>query len=71
MDKDEMVEYAMKAKYVVITSEGNCSLFSTMREITHTYMLDHSTISKALQKNVVCICKTKTMDNICIRSLPM
>lgn len=69
MENDQLIEFAIKAKYIVITNDGICSLFSSMREITNTYKLDHSTISKALRKNNVCICKTKTMETICIRAL--
>lgn len=71
MDNNEMIKLALNTKYIVITNDGTCSLFATMREITNTYTLDHSTISKALNKNMVCVCKTKTMDNICIRALHM
>lgn len=71
MDNAQLIDYTLRVKYIVITTDGLCSMYTTMREISQLYKLDHSTISKALQKNTVCVCKTKDMENICIRALHM
>lgn len=69
MDNAELIDYTLRVKYIVVTTNGLCTLFTSMREISQLYKLDHSTISKALQKNTVCVCKTKELEHICIRAL--
>jgi hypothetical protein len=71
MNDDELIDFASRGKYIVICNDGMCNVYASMREISQTYKLDHSTISKALHKKKVCICKPKTMENICIRVIHM
>jgi len=50
MNDDELIDFASRGKYIVICNDGMCNVYASMREISQTYKLDHSTISKALHK---------------------
>ena len=49
-----------KSKYLVIDSNGNSSIFPSLRTTANFLLVDHSTLSKKLKNTSYCYCKAKT-----------
>ena len=55
-----MEEYITKMKYLVISENKSCELFSTLREISKKININFSTISKNLKETGKCFSISKT-----------
>ena len=59
---DEFREEILLFHYLVISNEGFCNIYKSLRSITDDINVDFSTISKKMKENNgnFCFCKSKT-----------
>ena len=51
MDPERLLKFATSHSYIVIDSEGECQLFTSLRDIGNNLSIDHSTVSKRLKNS--------------------
>jgi hypothetical protein len=60
----DMLEYYNNFKYIVFFPDKKFQLYYSLRDISNDTCIDHSTISKKLNENNPCICKSKGTEYI-------
>ena len=69
MDIPSLKDTIKNTNYICIRTDGLISIHPNQRDIASYYKINHSTVSKAFNKDTICSCKSKTYGTIVIRKL--